>query len=208
MPYRISLLLLLLFQVQSVGGQRSDSVYFTTGFKLGEVREHSVVIHTRLCAAEFPVPVKHARKEAPFRSPLEFNDSIPVEEMDGAVKGAFGQVKILLSAGSERIEGEWEYVSAYEDCTIKAKIDGLSPNTLYKVKLQGRREEGAPVSEISGQFRTAPAKAEAVPVTFTSSSCQYFWDFDDPGRGFKIYDVMMMVGPDFHCHTGDYVYYD
>ena len=208
MPYRISLLLLLLFQVQSVGGQRSDSVYFTTGFKLGEVGEHSVVIHTRLCAAEFPVPVKHARKEAPFRSPLEFNDSIPVEEMDGAVKGAFGQVKILLSAGSEMIEGEWEYVSAYEDFTIKAKIDGLSPNTLYKVKLQGRREEGAPVSEISGQFRTAPAKAEAVPVTFTSSSCQYFWDFDDPGRGFKIYDVMMMVGPDFHCHTGDYVYYD
>jgi alkaline phosphatase D len=208
MPYRIPLLIVLLFLLRSVSGQGSDSVYFTTGFKLGEVREHSVVILTRLCAEEFPVPVKHARKAPPFRSPLDFNDSIPVEQMDGAVKGASGQVRIQLSAGSEIIEGDWQYVLAYKDFTLKTRIDGLSSNTLYKVRIQGRREAGAPISEVSGHFRTAPAETEAVPVTFTSSSCQYFWDFDDPVRGFKIYDAMMMVGPDFHCHTGDYIYYD
>ena len=198
---------LLLVSLTGIG-QETDSVYFTTGFKVGEVSQNSAVIWTRLCAQQKAVPVKHDRKEPPFRSPLLFNDSIPVEALDGAVKGAMGQVRIRLSAGSEIIDNDWEYVSAYEDFTIKKLIEGLSSNTLYKVRLQGRREEGAPISETSGHFRTAPDKAETVPVTFTSSSCQYFWDFDDPERGFRIYDAMMMVQPEFHCHTGDYIYYD
>lgn len=199
---------ILLLISQTGNGQGLDSVYFTTGFKVGEVSHNSAVIWTRLCAQEEAVPVKHDRKEPPFRSPLLFNDSIPVEEMDGAVEGAFGQVKIRLSSGSEIIEVDWCYVSSYEDFTIKKRIDGLSSNTLYKISLQGRREEGAPISELSGHFQTAPAESEAVPITFTSSSCQYFWDFDDPERGFRIYDAMMLVQPDFHCHTGDYIYYD
>lgn len=198
---------LLLFALSGTG-QGSDTVYFTNGFKVGEVREHSAVIWTRLCEQEKAVPVRHDRKKPPFRSPLLFNDSIPVEDMDGAVKGVSGQVKIWIAAGSEIIEGNWEYVSAYEDFTIKKQIEGLSSNTLYKIRLQGRKEEGAPISEINGHFRTAPAENELVPATFTSSSCQYFWDYDDPERGFRIYDAMMMLGPDFHCHTGDYVYYD
>lgn len=199
---------LLLFVVQLADGQEIDSVYFTTGFKVGELTEHSAILWTRLCGQEEQVPVWHERKEAPFRSPLEFSDSMAVEEMDGAVRGAFGQVRIQLSSGSEMWEGSWEYVSVYEDFTIKKRMEGLSPNTLYKVKIQGRKGPGSPISEANGLFRTAPPASEAFPVTFTSSSCQYFWDFDDPERGFRIYDAMMMVRPDFHCHTGDFVYYD
>ncbi|HYW95087.1 MAG TPA: alkaline phosphatase D family protein, partial [Bacteroidales bacterium] len=37
---------------------------------------------------------------------------------------------------------------------------------------------------------------------------QYFWDFDDPERGFRIYDSMLKLHPDFYVQTGDYVYYD
>ncbi|MEM9260252.1 MAG: alkaline phosphatase D family protein, partial [Bacteroidota bacterium] len=55
---------------------------------------------------------------------------------------------------------------------------------------------------------TLPPADEVVPVTFTSSTCQYFWDYDDPVRGFRIYDAMRQLNPAFHCQTGDYVYYD
>lgn len=206
---RLTLILSLLAPLlQSVVGQQADRVYFTTGYKIGELSNNSAILWTRLCAEEFPVPVKHARKEAPFRSPLEFNDSVAVEEMDGAVRGILGQVKIRLASGAHIMEGDWEYVSAYEDFTIKKRLEGLSPGTRYEIQIQGRREPGSPITEVSGNFRTPPTEKEASPFTFTSSSCQYFWDFDDPERGFRIYDAMMMVRPDFHCHTGDYVYYD
>jgi len=209
MIQRISLIAILLLLLNQAGqAQDTDSVYFTTGFKIGELSDHSVVIWTRLCAWDSPVPVHHERKGAPFRSPMEFNDSIPVEEMDGAVKGTMGQVRIQLSTGSDTIAGDWEFVSAYKDFTYKLKLDGLQPHTLYKVTIQGRKDEESPVSEISGRFLTAPPETEAFPVCFTSSSCQYFWDYDDAQRGFKIYDAMLKLQPDFHCHTGDFVYYD
>ncbi len=199
---------MLLFLSQWAQAQGGDSVYFTTGFKVGEISDHSAIIWTRLCGQEYPVPVQHERKVGKIRSPLDFNDSIPVHKMDGAVIGALGQVMIELSAESILISTDWEYVSSYRDFTLKKRIDGLLPNTLYKVRIKGRKEDGSPVTEISGHFRTAPSASEASPVTFTSSSCQYFWDYDDPRRGFKIYDAMLKLRPDFHCHTGDYVYYD
>lgn len=206
---RFFILMPVVLLLQSNGlAQGTDSLFFTNGFKVGEVTGNSAVIWTRLCGQEFPVPVRHERKDPPFRSPLGFNDSMAVEEMDGAVNGAFGEVWIELTAGSVVISAAWEYVSVYMDYTLKKKFDNLQPNTLYKVRIQARRESDSPVSEISGHFRTAPSETEAFPVTFTSSSCQYFWDFDDPERGFKIYDAMFEYRPDFHCHTGDYVYYD
>jgi len=201
-------ILFLLIMLQLGNAQVSDSVFFTNGFKIGDVTEVSALIWTRLCIQQYPVPVHHKRKAPPFMSPLNFSDSISVDEMDGAVKGAFGQVRIELSAGSDAILSDWEFVSSYEDYTIKRRMNGLLPNTLYKVSIQGRKESGSPVSEISGHFKTAPSPDEAIPLTFTSSSCQYFWDFDDPARGFKIYDAMNKYNPDFHCQTGDYVYYD
>ncbi len=122
MLHRVSIsIVMLLFLSQWTHAQRSDSVYVTTGFKVGELSDHSAIIWTRLCAQEYPVPVYHERKGAPFRSPLEFNDSIPIEEMDGAVKGTMGQVRIQLSAGSDTLVSNWEYVSAYKDFTYKKK---------------------------------------------------------------------------------------
>ena len=126
MIQRISLIAILLLLLNQAGqAQDTDSVYFTTGFKIGELSDHSVVIWTRLCAWDSPVPVHHERKGAPMRSPLEFNDNIPVGEMDGAVKGTMGQVRIQLSAGSDIIASDWEYVSAYKDFTHKLKLGRL-----------------------------------------------------------------------------------
>ena len=185
-----------------------DSVYFTNGFRIGEVTPNSAVLWTRLCGSPEPVPVQHPRKEPPFRSPVGFSDTMAVEEMDGAVEGAFGEVKVLLIHGTDTLEWGWETVSSYRDYTLKRSLEGLEPHSAYRVKLLARKGKGAPVARITGSFRTAPPADMEVPVLFTSSSCQYFWDFDDSIRGFRIYDRMIELDPAFHCQTGDYVYYD
>lgn len=193
---------------QVVNAGMPDTVYFTNGFKAGEVTDSSVVIWTRLCAQSLPVPVGHQRKAPPFRSPLHFSDSVAVDSMDGAVRGAFGEVRIILKSDSQELRTSWEHVSPYRDYTLKRTFSSLLPMTTYLVTLQGRRDSLSPVTVLEGVFTTAPPIGEILPVTFTSTSCQYFWDFDDTVRGFRVYDRMLEMEPDFHCQTGDYVYYD
>ena len=202
--------LVLLLAVQFSFGQTGDSekVYFTTGMKIGEISDSSAIILTRLCSSEKPNLIVHKQKEKPFRSPIDFDDTMPVSEMDGAIAGSFGQVKMELHSVTDTISTEWEYVSAYKDYTVKNIFDSLSADTKYQVVLSGRKNEDAPISKLIGQFRTAPDSQQILPVLFTSSTCQYFWDYDDSVRGFKIYDRMLRMEPSFHCQTGDYVYYD
>lgn len=203
----LSLGIFALFNSLTSQAQNRDSVFFTTGFKIGEVSTSSAIIWTRLCKTSKAVSVKHERKAAPFKSPLDFDNNMPVNEMDGAVEGTFGQVKIVVMSATDTIETAWEYVSEYKDFTLKRKINDLVPNKKYKLLLQARKVKGSPISEIKGAFKTAPAVDQIIPVTFTSSSCQYYWDFDTP-QGYKTYQSMLALTPDFHCHTGDFVYYD
>jgi len=191
-----------------IKAQQTDFVYFTTGFKIGDITSSSVIIHTRLCRTPQSMAIYHERKETVFRHPLDFDNTMPIAQMDGAVPGAPGQIRMELIAQDTVIRSAWQYVSTYRDFTFKKKFEGLLPNTAYTVRLQGRKHEDAPISEITGGFTTAPAENDPVPVLFTASTCQYFWSFDDPDRGFKIYDSMSRLNPLFHCQTGDYVYYD
>ncbi|WP_149274803.1 alkaline phosphatase D family protein [Pareuzebyella sediminis] len=206
--FTLSTLLFAFLQWGMLYSQGHEKVYFTTGLKIGEVTDTSAVILTRLCAVEEPNPIVHRQKEPPFREPINFDDTMPVVQMDGGVPGAFGEVKMELISNSDTISRGWTYVSSYKDYTIKNVFHGLRPYTKYKLVLSGRKNENAPVTKIRGEFRTAPKAQEIVPVFFTSSTCQYFWDYDDPLRGFKVYDQMRNLNPDFHCQTGDYVYYD
>jgi alkaline phosphatase D len=190
-------------------GQASDSVHFTNGFKVGELTDSSAIIWTRLCASTTPVPIQHAQKAAPFKSPLNFDNDMPIKEMDGAVEGSFGQVRLeWTTADGKSRKTDWLYVSSYRDYTFKYYLDSLQSNTNYKIKIQGRRQKDAPITTVEGHFQTPPTETESIPITFTSSTCQYFWSYDDPKRGFKIYDSMRKLDPLFHCQTGDYLYYD
>ncbi len=197
-------LVLVSFSLQA----QSDSVYFTTGFKIGEVTNSSAIIWTRLCKTSKPVSVYHKQKGAPFKSPIDFDQNMPVNKMEGAVEGSFGQVKVQLHSNDTTINTQWMYVSPYKDFTIKQKITGLHPNTKYTVLIQGRKGEGLPITQVKGDFVTAALQNDVVPVLFTSSTCQYYWSYDDGKRGFKIYDSMLKMKPLFHCQTGDFVYYD
>ncbi|MEO9514086.1 MAG: alkaline phosphatase D family protein [Flavobacteriaceae bacterium] len=183
-------------------------VYFTNGFKIQEVTDSSAVIWTRLCKTPKAVPVYHERKKPPFRTPINFDNEMPIDQMDGAVPGAFGEVKIKLQNGNDSIIAGWSHVSPYRDFTMMKTLNGLKSNTTYQVTLLGRSNKNSPIITVMGAFTTAPSPETIVTVGFTSSTCQYFWDFDDPVRGFKAYDSMLSLKPAFHCQTGDYVYYD
>ena len=204
----LTTLLLSFLGLFYLSAQNNTKVYFSTGFKIGELTDSSAIILTRLCKSAHPVAVYHQRKSTTFRAPIDFDDTMPIAEMDGAVEGSSGQVKISLSTKDTTISTDWEYVSAYKDFTLKRNFEGLSPSTNYSITIQGRKNDSLPITEIKGAFTTAPSAHEIAPVLFTSSTCQYFWSFDDSQRGFKIYDHMRKLNPLFHCQTGDYVYYD
>ncbi|CAM4254476.1 alkaline phosphatase [Zobellia roscoffensis] len=202
------LLTLLLFVITGGYAQQNSEVYFTTGFKIGEVTDSSAVLLTRLCKSPEPVAVYHEQQDKVFHPPKDFDDSMPISKMEGAVAGSAGQVQVILISKDTTITTDWEDVSAYKDFTFKRSFNGLHPHTQYTVQIKGRKHKEAPVATIQGKFTTAPLANEAVPLLFTASTCQYYWSHDDPKRGFKIYDSMLRLNPLFHCQTGDYVYYD
>ena len=84
------LLVIFAVSVAPVQAENSEQVYFTNGFKIGELTDSSAIIWTRLCRSEKPVPINHQQKEAPFISPIDFDNNMPVSEMDGAMEGSFG----------------------------------------------------------------------------------------------------------------------
>lgn len=204
----LQLFIFLLISTSYGQSEENGKVYFTTGLKIGEITDHSALILTRLCKSSKPNPIVHKQKAPPMRVPIDFDDTMPVNKMDGAVEGAFGQVKIDLFTALDSISSGWNYVSPYKDYTFKTSFENLKANTEYQVRISGRKNQDAPITVIQGQFKTVPDPQEIIPVVFTSSTCQYFWDYDDPQRGFKVYDEMMKLKPAFHCQTGDYVYYD
>ena len=108
-------------------------VYFTNGLKIQEVNDTSAVIWTRLCKLPNAIPISHKQKEAPFRTPIDFDNNMPVNKMDGAVEGAFGEVKMKLFNQNDSIILDWKHVSPYRDYTIMEVVTGLNPNTEYQI---------------------------------------------------------------------------
>ncbi len=183
-------------------------IYFTTGFKTTEVTSRSALLWTRLCAWEKPNPVMHERREAIFRHPLNFDESAPVAQMDGAVKGAGGLVRVTLTGGGETVTSDWHPALEEHDFTVQIPFDNLTPGSSYQLKWEAKATAAGEVSAISGSFQTIPETGSETPVRLVTSTCQYFWSYDDKERGFKTYDSMNRLKPDFFIHTGDYVYYD
>lgn len=193
----------------SLPGYRSDrNVFFTTGFKISEVSRHSAAIWTRLCDREKPNPIVHKRRQEVFRHPVDFDEGQPVESMDGAVAGAEGYVRARVFNGEEENVSEWVKVKASGDYTAQISFDDLRENQAYQVEIEGRATFSDNATVTRGRFSTAPGPERVRRTCMVTSTCQYFWSFDDRRRGFRSYDSMRKLDPDFFIHTGDYVYYD
>ncbi|MFB0908312.1 MAG: hypothetical protein QMB03_08560, partial [Spirosomataceae bacterium] len=87
----IPILISLLALISSLS---SGQAYFSTGMKIGEVSDTSAIIQTRLCAIETPIAISHERKAPPMRHPIGFDNDMPLAEMDGAVLGQSGKVRV------------------------------------------------------------------------------------------------------------------
>ncbi|MEO0330887.1 MAG: alkaline phosphatase D family protein, partial [Bacteroidota bacterium] len=174
-----------------------------------ELTANEAIVWTRLCGQEKPNPVIHERKPKVFRHPLNFDENMPVNEMDGAVRGAEGYVRVIVESDQSSEASEWLVAEAKEDHTVHISLEGLTPDTQYTIQLEGKAQQSDEnTATLSGSFRTPPADTVAAPVSFTSSTCQYFWSYDDSVAGFKTYLSMAELAPDFFVQTGDYVYYD
>jgi alkaline phosphatase D len=183
-------------------------VHLTNGVKAMDPSAREVTAWTRLCAAPKPNAVVHVRQEKVFRHPVGFDESMPVERMDGGVAGAAGQVRFTLTGdGSTRNSG-WLAVDTVGDFTAHHHFGGLRPGTRYRLLTEGRAHAGAPIARQDTRFHTAPDSTTAADVHLTTSTCQYFWSFDDSLQGFRTYRSMAALQPDLFVQTGDYVYYD
>ncbi|MEX0882198.1 MAG: alkaline phosphatase D family protein [Cyclobacteriaceae bacterium] len=186
----------------------ASELFFTNGFKTAEVNSSSALLWTRLCGQQKPHPVVHQRRATVFRHPLEFDEDMPVDQMDGAVKVKEGWAKATLIHEGDQFPSDWIKATPEKDFTIQIPFDNLQPGTQYTIKWEAKTEENGPVSEVNGSFVTSPAESEEKELLFVTSTCQYFWSFDNDERGFETYDSMKKLNPDFFIHTGDYIYYD
>ncbi len=192
-----------------------DSVYFATGYKIGEVTQNSAVIWTRLTAKpdrhwHGVVPNPH---ESPTRVLVEV-PAIPVWMWEGSVPGTSGEVRLLYSSSPDLKGAEitaWKQVDAEADFTHQFLLENLEANMRYYLQIEGRKKASAPITRSPlGSFKTAPAADDPEKVWFTISSCQMYYHRDQRD-GFSIYPAMMRIFkslPDFMVRTGDAVYYD
>lgn len=186
-----------------------SAVFFTTGFKIMEVDQHSAIFWTRLCASKKAVSIYHLRKKVKINFyPVDFDEEMPIEKMDGSVSGVDGQVRARIKRFGEELVSEWHSAESSNDYTVSLSFKNLKAGTKYDLILEARISPESKIYSTTGQFRTAPAKNEELPVSLATCTCQYFWNYDDLERGFKTYDSISKLGVDFFIHTGDYVYYD
>lgn len=198
----------LSFQKSPFRNSAAPALYFTNGFKIGEVGSDSAQVWTRLCGQEKPNPVRHQRLDSVFRHPIDFDETMPVDQMDGAVRTQPGEVRIVLTNRKRTIQTDWYPARAENDCTASIPLNDLQADTLYTIRLEARTQPSGAIVSTMGSFRTAPDIRSPKPIRLVTSTCQYFWSFDDEQRGFRTYDSMSRLNPDFFIHTGDYIYYD
>jgi alkaline phosphatase D len=113
---------------------------------------------------------------------------------------------------SGRVETEQVSTEADQDFTMKVPLTGLHPATRYRYVV--RTIQPKPPTEYAreltqGEFMTAPAASESVPITF-------LWSADlggqhrcrDENTGYPIFEKLRSQNPDFTILLGDLIYGD
>jgi alkaline phosphatase D len=191
-----------------MGVAAGGPVYMADGIKIGEVRQDSAIVWTRL--------TKNAELNAHGLAWGPKDEAVPaghiLADMEGSVPGIAGEVRVVYwpqGAEDRSRATPWQAVDPQADFTRQFPLSGLAAGTRYQVKVEGRPSGAAEaVCSIAGDFETAPAIDTAAQVAFAVVTCQEYPLRDDPQNGHRIYSFMRKLQPDFYVHTGDIEYYD
>ncbi len=192
----------------------TSAVFMANGVKIGEVTQTTAVIWTRLTRN-----VERNVRGFPFAelsgTPSEAAqlNGHALEEMEGAVPGAAGEVRLVYWPDGLAPEAgattAWQAVSIKGDFAAKIAIAGLKAGTRYRVRAEGRSSGGGQAGCVTlATFATAAARETPSRVSFTVVTGQDYVRRDDPENGHKVYLLMRQLKPDFFVHTGDIEYYD
>jgi len=220
-PCRCLLLATALLAGAVARSEAAPPVYQATGIKICEVDTSSAIIWTRLTkdaehvSVQGPLPTityPGRNKQRADRKPVvTFPAGVTVDMLQGAAPGAPGQTRVLY-----RVRGQadwqttsWQPVEANRDFTRQYQLENLAPATTYELRVEGRPGPDASVtSTTEGHFRTAPLPDQPATVRFVIITGQNYYDRDLKNEGWKIYNHMLELNPDFFVHTGDILYYD
>lgn len=190
----------------------SLSAQMAMGFRVGEVDQTSAIVWTRVtqhAQRKFPGHREPQKREP--KSDEYVPSSVKVEDREGAVPGAKGEVKLRFSTHPELNEAQlldWTPVDPSKDFTHQFQLTDLKPGTKYYLEISVRPEEAKEtITTQTGSFITAAEKNQWQDVRFTVITGKSYWDLDDP-QGYHIYPAMQKINPQFIIPTGDTVYYD
>jgi len=222
--------LLFLIVVASGCKKKTEGPYFAMGIKIGEVTGHSSLVWVRLTADSLPAPRSNpfptvryrdpktgqlveefTRERDEYRPEVFFPEGYDIYSIPGATRGIAGDVSIYYKpdSSSHWQSTEWKPVDPDRDFTTQILLEDLQPGMNYEIRVISRYPDSKAIGEsLTGKFRTATPPGETAEVLFTVTTGQAYLDQDAPGGGFKIYDQMLKLNPDFFVHTGDIVYYD
>jgi len=96
-------------------------------------------------------------------------------------------------------------LSLERDFTAKVPLEGLRPGTryFYRLHVQDPADPSRVFVGAIGQFLTAPAEDEWVPLTFA-----YSGDAGEAYQPFRLFDAVRAHSPDFFLFLGDTIYAD
>lgn len=195
----------------SLAINRVQAAELGMGFKIGEVRQNTAVVWTRITAT------KERNWDGVKAPPLigksmTLSKPLPaVSKLEGEMSGAPGFVRLAWSTKADLTSAgfsEWTSVSASGDAVHQFEINSLQPATTYFVRVDVKDGAEAEISATATGSFTTPATSENwQDVSFGVVTGQMYKDLDHRD-GFHIYPAMQKVGVDFLVSTGDTVYYD
>jgi alkaline phosphatase D len=194
--------------------------YQACGFKVGELTADSAIIWARLtlraernpgdATGETLQQVPGGKKKKAAKQAAEESETTPPVELPGAVPGAPGEVRVAyrVASAADWQFTAWEPVDPQRDFTRQFTVAKLQPGTRYDIRVESRAAHGGPAGATqAGHFGTAPLADQAARVVFVVTTCHAMRSRDCP-EGFKIYEHILRLNPQFFVHTGDIVYYD
>ena len=170
----------------------ADKIFLGQSVLAGEVTVDSVILLTRLTAAEGVI--------------------------DGDVPGIRGVGRFEVDTNPlfpQPIQTEWQHARASNDFIIKSKVSGLKPDTLYYYRAWFGSHERQSLPDVARSFRTLGGRGSDRPVKFVIGGGMDYEAFhaafpsgELKDVGYPVFGILHQLRPDFYIGNGDNVYYD